>query len=88
MWLKTGGLFGYSSVRGMLSCVSTDLPATHKLCGLASHSATMGCSECYKSFPSGAFGDKKEYSGYDRQSCNHAAHLDHPSEKNSAKNNN
>ena len=50
VWLKTGGLFGYTSVRGMLSCVSSDLPATRKICGFASHSATMGCSKCYKSF--------------------------------------
>ena len=53
-------------VRMALICVSCDIPATHKLCGFASHSASRGCSKCQKFFPSGIVVNKLDFSGYDR----------------------
>ena len=75
--LKTKSLFGYTSVRCMVSCITTDLPATRKFCGFAGHSAIKGCSKCLKSFGSTAFGKKLDYSGYDRdwQLRDHHSHL-------------
>lgn len=67
--LKTSSsLFGYTSLRCALTCVSSDLPATRKVCGFAGHSAAMGCSKCKIKFKSGSFGEKLDYSGYDRSS--------------------
>ena len=34
--------------------VSNDLPASKKVCGFLSHSATLGCSKCYHKFFDGA----------------------------------
>ena len=65
--LKTSSsLFGYTSLRCALTCVSSDLPATRKVGGFAGHSAAMGCSKCKIKFKSGSFGEKLDYSGYDR----------------------
>lgn len=44
-------------------CVGCDIPATRKLCGFLGHSATLGCSKCFKKFP-GSVGNK-DYSGFD-----------------------
>ena len=41
------------------------MPAARKIGDFKSHAANMGCSKCYKSFP-GGFGEKKDYSGFDR----------------------
>lgn len=46
-----------------LMCVGCDIPATRKLCGFLGHSATLGCSKCFKKFP-GSVGNK-DYSGFD-----------------------
>lgn len=46
-----------------LMCVGCDIPATRKLCGFLGHSATLGCSKCYKSFP-GDIGHKC-YGGFE-----------------------
>ena len=56
-------LLGVSTVRALLTCICSDLPATRKLCGFLSHSASLGCSKCLKSFPSR--NDKLDYSGFD-----------------------
>lgn len=37
-------------VRAALLCITSDLPATRKVCGFASHSAGLGCSKCLKNF--------------------------------------
>ena len=55
---------GEKKIRAALICVTSDLPATRKLCGFASHAASMGCSKCLKRFPS--MGDKLDYSGFQR----------------------
>ena len=71
---------GSSTIRAMLTCICSDLPATRKLCGFLSHSASLGCSKCLKSFPS--VGDKLDYSGFDcamwkvRNSDDHKKHAD------------
>lgn len=54
-------------VRGALISVVCDIPALSKLAGFLSHTATIGCSKCLKEFPTVAFGDKTNYSGFDRE---------------------
>ena len=51
-------------VRAALLCITSDLLATRKICGFASHAASLGCSKCLKRFPS--LGDKLDYSGFER----------------------
>ena len=54
---------GEINVRAALLCVSSDVPATRKLCGFADHAAGFGCSKCLKKFP---FQDEKlNYSGFE-----------------------
>ena len=53
-------------IRGALLAVSCDIPATRKVCGFCGHSATMGCSKCLKKFTCVSFGEKLDYSGFDR----------------------
>ena len=53
-------------VRGCIACVTCDVPAVRKLCGFLGHTARLGCSKCLKEFPTQSFGDKPDYSGYDR----------------------
>ena len=56
-----------AEVRAALICCAADIPAARKLCGFVGHSANHGCSHCNKFFP-GGFGEKKDYSGFDRRS--------------------
>ena len=53
--------------RAAVMSVSSDIPATRKICGFKGHSALLGCSRCLKRFP-GGFGEKKDYSGFERNS--------------------
>ena len=53
-------------VRGCLLGVACDIPATRKVCGFTGCSSTHGCSKCYKTFSCSAFGEKLDYSGFDR----------------------
>lgn len=53
--------------RPALLCTSSDIPASRKLCGFKGHSAQLGCSRCLKRFQ-GSFGEKQDYSGFDRDS--------------------
>ena len=53
-------------VRGCLLGVACDTPATRKVCGYTSCSSTHGCSKCLKTFSCSAFGEKLDYSGFDR----------------------
>ena len=78
--LKTSSIFGYTSVRCAVTCITTDLPATRKMCGFAGHSAIMGCSKCKINFKSGIFGEKLDYSGYDRDSWEFRDHASHMTE--------
>ena len=62
MLLKIPG-HGEINVRAALLCVSSNIPATRKLCGFAGHAACFGCSKCLKKF---SFQDEKlNYSGFE-----------------------
>ena len=49
-----------------IACVTCDIPAMRKICGFLGHSANLGCSRCLKEFPKNGFGDKSDYSGFDK----------------------
>ena len=53
-------------VRAALICLACDIAASRKLAGFVGHSALKGCSKCFKSFPMLTFGEKPNYSGFDR----------------------
>jgi len=53
-------------VRACIACVTCDIPAVRKLCGFLGHTARLGCSKCLKEFPTEEFGDKRDYSGFNR----------------------
>ena len=53
-------------VRAALLCVGCDIPAARKVCGFVGHRALKGCSKCLLSFPTTTFGEKGDYSNYDR----------------------
>ena len=85
--LKTSSLFGVIPVSCALTCISCDLPATRKLCGFLSCSASHGCLKCQKHFPCIQFGEKRDYSGYERDEWlprTQVTHLQHVSEIQSA----
>lgn len=48
-----------------IRCAAADLPAVRKLCGLKGHSASRGCSKCFKLFP-GSVKRGLDHSGFDR----------------------
>ena len=52
-------------VRGCLIGVVCGTPATRNVCGYTS-SSTHGCLKCLKTFSCSAFGEKLDYSGFDR----------------------
>lgn len=53
-----------------------DVPATRKICGFKSHLVLLGCSLCLKKFP-GGFGEKRDYSGFDRNRWNPRTNEEH-----------
>ena len=53
-------------VRAALLCTSCDIPAARKVSGFVGHSAYRACSRCLKPFPTAAFGEKPDYSGFCR----------------------
>ena len=64
-------------MRAALVYISSDLPATRKLCGFYGVSAMHGCSKCLKVFPS--INLQTDYSGFDRARWpprNHSDHLE------------
>lgn len=56
---------GNQVVRAALLCSSSDVPATRKTGGFVGHGALKG-SKCLKSFVTEKFGDKANYSGFNR----------------------
>ena len=56
--------------------ISSDVPATRKICGFKGHSAILGCSRCLKKFP-GGFGEKRDYSGFDSNSWSPRTNEEH-----------
>lgn len=59
---------GKQCLYAALICNSSDIPACRKVGGFVGHGAVKGCSRCLKSFSSRSFGDKSDYSGFDRTS--------------------
>ena len=59
-----------TTIRAILTCISSDLPATRKVCGFLSYNANKGCSKCLKSFPTQLFGEKPDFSGFDCDNWN------------------
>jgi hypothetical protein len=55
---------GPQKVRAALICNSSDVPACRKVAGFVGHAALKACSRCLKSFPTGSFGEKADYSGF------------------------
>lgn len=55
-------------VRAALLCSGCDIPASRKVCGFLGHRATKGCSKCLVSFPTESFGQKADYTNFERSS--------------------
>lgn len=55
-------------VRGAVICIGCDIPTARKVGGFLGYRATKGCSRCKTSFPTETFGDKSDYSNFDRSS--------------------
>ena len=53
-------------VRAALICTACDIPAARKVSGFLGHSVYHACSLRLKTSPTKVFGDKADYSGYDR----------------------
>lgn len=53
-------------IRAALICASSDIPASRKVCGFVGHNAVKACSKCLLSFTTAAFGEKADYSDFDK----------------------
>ena len=53
-------------VRAALLCAACDIPAARKTCGFVGHGAYRGCSKCLVEFPTEAFGEKADYTNFNR----------------------
>ena len=53
-------------VRAALLCTACDIPACRKVSGFVGHNALHGCSRCFKAFPTSNFGEKPDFTGFDR----------------------
>ena len=53
-------------VRAALLYTACDIPASRKVSGFVGHNALHGCSKCVKTFPTGSFGEKPDYTGFNR----------------------
>ena len=67
VWIGDG-LLNRVFVRAALLCVACDIPAARKVAGFMGHNATFGCSRCSKRFPVASFGEKPDFSGFNRNS--------------------
>ena len=67
--LQTGSI----RIRAALLCVSCDSPALRKVAGFVAHNGSKGCFKCMKS---SAFGEKPDYSGFDRENWIAREHSD------------
>ena len=57
---------GIRTVRVALALISSDIPATRKICGFYGFNALYGCSKCMKQFPKSSFASPPNFSGFDR----------------------
>lgn len=62
----SNSIFGSRTIRVALCCISSDIPATRKLCGFYGFKAKFGCSKCMKEFATDSFSDSTDYSGFQR----------------------
>lgn len=71
-------------VRAVLLYISSDIPATRKLCGFYDIKVVHGCSQCLKCFPSIAL--QTNYSGFDKSTWQprRATHLEQTKHSNAA----
>ena len=79
-WCSDEGFFRL--VRAALLCLACDIPAARKVSGFMGHSAFHACSRCLKEFPTAHFGEKPDYSGFDRSkwpSRTNSSHRHHAS---------
>ena len=53
-------------VRAALLCVGCDIPVARKTCGFVGHGALRGCSKSLLPFPTQHFGEKQDYSNFNR----------------------
>ena len=67
IWLKSCVSKFASTFHAAVISISSDVPATTKICGFQGHSAIWGCSCCLREFL-GSFGEKRYYFGFDRNS--------------------
>ena len=76
VWINTPTT-GPRFCRLALLCVTCDIPASRKLCGFLSFSAKMGCNKCKKEFPRSSFGEKQDFSGFNRDSWTLRSNAEH-----------
>ena len=53
-------------VRAALLCSGCDIPAARKTCGFVGHAARMSCSKCLSKFPTSTFGEKPDFTNFNR----------------------
>ena len=59
-----------------LICVGCDISAVRKVCGFVGHLALKGCSKCFHSFSTAAFGEKEVHSNFNGSSWEcHSNHV-------------
>ena len=68
---------GEKEIKAVLLCITCDTPASRKIGGFLGHAALKGCSRCLKSFPTKKFGEKADYSGFDRSTWKARSLADH-----------
>ena len=57
----------YTGIYIALACISSDIPATRKVCGFYGFNARHGCSKCMKEFPTESVLGPTNYSGFQRE---------------------
>ena len=76
VWLDSPST-GPKFCRLAVLCVTCDIPASRKLCGFLGFSARKGCNKCKKDFPRPSFGEKQDFSGFDRDNWNLRTNTEH-----------
>ncbi|XP_073670897.1 uncharacterized protein [Paramisgurnus dabryanus] len=75
--LEDNSFLGHQVYRAALLCLSSDIPATRKCGGFVGHGAYRGCHKCLKTFSKKEFGEKMDYSGFERFSWEPRMSKDH-----------
>ena len=64
-------------IRAALLSVACDIPAARKVSGFVGPQSLLGCSRCLQEFPTASFGDKPDYSHFDRSKWKPRSLKDH-----------